>query len=192
MPYFISAGDPNWDEYREIAADVLEPPISLFEYIKPWTANTAVLQFSDTPGPPPKAESAGEPSRQLSTEEMVDTFQKEQKATSEDALWQISNMTAKCRANGIKRVFGGYDGGDDESFTHFRRIEMSDGRVISGQSIDGTLAEDCEGLVANATAALMGRFGAGEFALYGAVVIDFDACTITDETDIDVVFKEEE
>jgi hypothetical protein len=49
---------------------------------------------------------------------------------------------------------------------------------------------DCEQLIENAAFALMGTYDAGEFVLRGALVIDFDACTITDEGDADVVFGE--
>jgi hypothetical protein len=36
----------------------------------------------------------------------------------------------------------------------------------------------------------MGRFDAGEFMLRGALIIDFEACTITDEQNPDVVFSD--
>jgi hypothetical protein len=42
--------------------------------------------------------------------------------------------------------------------------------------------------VNNAVSALLGSFDAGEFVLRGAVIIDFHACTITDEKDADIVF----
>jgi hypothetical protein len=87
---------------------------------------------------------------------------------------------------GVKRVFGRYDGGGDESFTHVLGIEMSDGGVIPAAPHDGT--EDIAELVEDAAAALMGHFDVGSFVLYGVVIIDFDACTITDEKNADVVF----
>jgi len=100
-------------------------------------------------------------------------------------------MTAKCRASGIKLVLGGYDGGGDESFTHLRSIEMGDGRVISVESIPSEIRDiDYGQLIEHAAFALVGRHDAGELVLRGAVVIDFDACTITDEKDIDLVFRE--
>jgi hypothetical protein len=34
----------------------------------------------------------------------------------------------------------------------------------------------------------MGTFDAGEFVVHGVLVIDFDACTITDEKNADVIF----
>jgi len=191
MPYYIGAGEPEWDEYMAMMEDdVTEPPISLFKYVVPWTAKTAVLQFPATPGPQPQDLSA-DPDPQLPPgQQWVARFENEQKFASELALWKLSSMTAKCRAGGVKRVFGHYDGGGDESFTYFRGIEMSDGRLIRAESTHGeTRGIDCDELIADAAFALMGRhFDAGEFVLHGAVVIDFDACTITDESNIDVVF----
>jgi hypothetical protein len=193
MPYYIGAGEPEWDEYMEIAEDVAGPPISLFKYVEPWTAMTAVLPFPETPGPRPQAEKTDPAPRQLSPEQMLERFQNEQKHLSELALWELSSATAKCRDNGIKRVFGAYDGGGDESFAHFRSIEMSDGRVISAEPIDEeTKGINCSQLIEQAAFALMGRHDAGEFFLRGALVIDFHACTITDEKDFDVVFGEQD
>jgi hypothetical protein len=98
-------------------------------------------------------------------------------------------MTAACRAAGVKRVFGRYDGGNDESFTHFQGVEMSDGRVIEADELGKmSPAVDYQALVDDAVSAFMGSYGAGEFFWYGAVVIDFDTCTLTDEKNEDVVF----
>jgi hypothetical protein len=87
---------------------------------------------------------------------------------------------------GVKRVFGRYDGGGDESFTHVLGVETSDGRVIRAAPHDGT--EGVAQLVENAVAALMGHFGTGPYTLRGVVIIDFDACAITDERNADIVF----
>jgi hypothetical protein len=192
MPYYVGAGDPEWDEYSTRAEVEGDPPISLFKYVEPWTAMTAVLRFPETPGPRPEAKKADPASpKRLSTKQLIEKFEQEQKHVSELALWELSSATAKCRAGGIKRVFGGYDGGGDESFAHFRRIEMSDGRVIPAEVVrEETKGIDCFQLIEHAAFALMGLHDAGEFVLRGAVVIDFDACTITDEKDIDVVFSE--
>jgi hypothetical protein len=190
MPYYIGVGDPEWDEYLTIVEDDnAAEPISLFKYVEPWTAKTTALQFSETPGPRPERKNAEPAPQQLSPEQLFERFEKEQKAGSELALWELSNMVAKCRAGRVKRVFGGYDGGEDESFAHFRSIEMSDGRMISAELIgEDTAGINCFQLIEDAVFALMGRHDAGEFVLRGAVVIDFDACTITDERDVDVVF----
>jgi hypothetical protein len=121
---------------------------------------------------------------------LLENFEKQQKYLSELALWKISGVTAKFRAAGVKRVFGRYDGGGDESFTHYRGIEMSDGRVISAaESIGEKIgAQEIGQLIEDAASALLGSFDAGEFVVRGALAIDFEACTITDERNVDVVF----
>jgi len=186
MPYYLGAGEPEWDEYMTMLEDSdgdAEPPISLFKYVEPWTAGTTVLQFPATPGPQPEENNA-DPAL-----EWIERYKNQRKLFSDRSLWNISRATAKCRARGIKRVFGDYDGGGDESFTHFRSIEMSDGRVLPADSIRAeTTGIDCEQLILDAASALMGYFDAGEFVLHGSVVIDFDACTVTDERDANVVF----
>jgi hypothetical protein len=183
MPYYVGAGEPEWDEYCERAeTDYFDgPPVALFKYVEPWHAKTTVLSFPETAGLEPEA-----PQR---TAYRIEDFEKMQDALSAHALWKVSGMTAKCRALGVKRVFGSYDGGGDESFTHLHGVEMSDGRVIE----PNVLRQEAHGvgydqLIENAASALLGRFDAGEFVLRGAVIIHFDACTITDEKNADVVF----
>jgi hypothetical protein len=204
---------PEWDEYMEMEETHNgEPPVSLFQYIEPPQANKTVLSFRDTPGPEPEIpqraayrpppvrkrgffarlfgqKEAMAESPQLSTEQWLENFRIEEKAASAHALWKVSGLTATCRALGVKRVFGSYDGGGDESFTYYHGIEMSDGRMISEELLRKVAEDiDCHELVENAVSAIMGGFDAGEFKLYGAVIIDFDACTITDEKDAGIVF----
>jgi hypothetical protein len=214
MPYYIDEEMPEWEEYwkREEAGGG-ESPASLFTYIEPLQANTTVLPFADTPGPepevpqrtaysPPPVRKPGFFARlfgqkavlvtetpRLSTEQLLENFRIEEEAASAHALWKVSGLTATCRALGVKRVFGSYDGGGDESFTHYHGVEMRDSRALS-EEVLCKVAEDIDGdqLVEDAVTALMGRYGAGEFILRGAVIIDFDAYTITDEKDADVVF----
>jgi hypothetical protein len=173
MPYYIDEEMPGWEEYWKREETGGEAPVSLFTYIEPWQAGT-VLRFPDTPGPEPKPPQRGSYSDE---------------ADSAHALWKVSGLTAKCRALGVKRIFGSYDGGNDESFTSYHSIELSDSRLLTEELLR-KLAEDvdCEQLVEDAVAALMGSYGAGPFVLHGAVVIDFEACTITDEKDVNVVF----
>jgi hypothetical protein len=175
MPYYVGEEMPEWDEYREWErrGGRGERPLSLFKYIEPEQARTTVLPFPATPGPEPELpQDAGD------LEDM--------EAVSAHALWEVSGQTATCRDRGVKRIFGRYDGGGDESFTYVLGIEMSDGRVIPAAAPhDGT--EGSAQLVENAVAALMGLYGEGPYTLHGVVIIDFDACTITDEGNADVV-----
>jgi hypothetical protein len=202
----------DWDE-DDIDYEV---PKSLFKYIEPWQANATVLSFSETPGPEPEiperipyfrnaspAPSQGFFARLFGTEpapaaqrpqptseqQWLENFRKIEEATCVHSLWKVARMTVPCRALGVKRVFGSFDGGGDESFTYFKAVEMRDGRVIPADELQREVrGVDCEHLVENAAQALMGGFDAGSFKLHGVLTIDFDACTITDETNADVVF----
>jgi hypothetical protein len=209
MPFYVGAGDPEWEAY--LAQSETDNPVPLFQYIEPWQAGTTVLQFAEAPGAEPEAPQdivsdiassrppAPRPSffarlfgRQAaapSLQELVEGANRRRQAACARALWKISSVTATFRAAGVSRVFGSYDGGEDESFTHLHGVEMSDGRVIETEEVRNTAQTvDYDQLVEDAVSALMGHYGAGEFMLRGALVIDFDACTITDEKNADVVF----
>jgi hypothetical protein len=214
MPYYVGAGEPEWDEYlAQSETDWVSEPVSLFKYVEPWQAETTVLRFDEAPGAEPEAphdtayRQPYTPRRgffarllgkqatsvaqtpQPSPEQLFENFKKRQRAASARALWKVSGMVAACRMGGVKRVFGSYDGGGDESFTHLHGAEMADRRVIGPDELRKTVqAVDYDELVGQAVSALMGRFDAGEFVLRGAVIIDFDTCTITDEKNADVVF----
>jgi hypothetical protein len=185
MPYYVGEDMPEWGDYmaREESGGG-EPPAVLFKYVEPLQSHAAVVAFPDTPGPEPVIP----PRPKYSPDTWYDSYTKEQQAMAAHALWKISGLTAACRALGVKRVFGSYDGGGDESFTHFHGFEMRDSRAVTEETLR-KVAEDIDGgeLVDHAVTALMGSYGAGEFRLYGAVIIDFDACTITDEQDAGVV-----
>jgi hypothetical protein len=103
-------------------------------------------------------------------------------------MWKVSNMVAQCRSSGVKRIYGRYDGGGDESFTHLYEAEMNDGRKIAPDALPKGAGVDFEQLFEMAIFAIMGSYDGGEFVLRGAAVIDFEACTITDEKNADVVF----
>ncbi len=186
MPYYVGEDMPEWSEFRENEeASGDGPPVSLFKYIEPWQANAAVLPFPDTPGPEPEL-----PQRTAySQENWLENFRREQNKASAHALWEVSGRTATCRAAGVKRIFGRYDGGGDESFTYFDGVEMRDGRVVTAELFSREARGiDCGQVVEKAVSALMATFDAGEFILHGVVIVDFDACTITDEKNADVVF----
>jgi hypothetical protein len=147
---------PEWDEGWDTESG--DPPESLFAYVEPWVANTTVLAFPETPGPepetpqraafydPPRAPKPGFVARLFgkkappempprSPEQFAEDYTKMQKAIAAHALWTVSVLAARCRALGLRRVFGIYDGGGDESFTDFRGIEMNDGRVITAAEL---------------------------------------------------------
>jgi hypothetical protein len=187
MPYYVGEDMPEWEQYIEESEETGSsgPPVSCFKYIEPWQADATVLQFPATPGLEPEL-----PQRvAYSPENWLENYRKAEKAAAAHALWKVSGLTATCRALGVKRVFGSYDGGGDESFTYYHGLETSDGRLITEELLRKIAKDiDCPALVEDAVSALMGTFDAGAFILHGAVIIDFEACTITDEKDAGVVF----
>jgi hypothetical protein len=77
------------------------------------------------------AESAPQPTPQ----ELFENYKARRKADAAHALWKVSVLASRCRILGVRRVFGSYDGGGDESFTDFRGVEMSDGSVVTAESL---------------------------------------------------------
>jgi hypothetical protein len=54
MPYYIGAGEPEWDNYIELLEEDSERPLrTLLKYIEPWEAKTMAVSFPATPGPEP-------------------------------------------------------------------------------------------------------------------------------------------
>ena len=127
MPYYVGAGEPEWDEYLDLSeSDTFSEPVSLFKYVEPWQAETTVLRFSETPGAEPEVpqrtaySQPSTPKRgfftrllgkqaapvaetpQLSPGQLFENFKK-RKAVSARALWKVSGMTALCREAGVKR-----------------------------------------------------------------------------------------
>jgi hypothetical protein len=190
MPYYVGEDMPEWDVYLDDETNIVEPAQSLFKYVRPWHANVTILPFLETPGSKPEfPQPSPDGSPPVSKPGFfARLFGQKTPPAAETPLRKVSRLTAECRALGVKRVFGSYDGGGDESFTYFDGVEMSDGRVIKANSL-GREARgiDCGQLVEDAVSALMGRFDAGPFILHGVVIVDFDACTITDEKNADVV-----
>jgi hypothetical protein len=205
----------SWDRPEADPDPDYEVPQSLFRYVEPWRARATVLSFYETPETEPEIprrlpypmdpapaskqgffarlfgkEPATEPATpQPSLDEWAKNLGKVAEAECAHALWKVSTLTARCRALGVKRVYGSYDGGNDESFTSFHGIMMRDGRVIAAElAREDTRGIDCDRLVENAAHALMGGFDAGNFQLHGVLTIDVDASTITDEKNADVVF----
>src|SRR5262245_42473466 len=110
MPYYVGAGDPEWDEYLERSETDWsdEPPQSLFKYVAPEKAETSVLRFPEAPGAEPEApqdsvyRQPSSPGRgffarlfgkqaeipTLSTEQLLERYAKMEKAISAHALWK--------------------------------------------------------------------------------------------------------
>jgi hypothetical protein len=180
MPYYFGEDMPEWEAFFE--NDDVEPviPPDVFKYVEPWAKDATVIAFPDVPGP-----ELEEPV--YTPTNFSEYFEKSQAFQSTQATNKISMLAKKCRELKVKRVLGSYQGGNDEGFTRFQGLVMADGRRIEPVDSlpDGI---DFEGMIDAAVTALMGSWGAGPYELIGAVMIDIDASTITDEKDRDAVF----
>ena len=133
------------------------------------------------------------PAPQFDAQRWHEEFLKEQASLSARGLHDVASVASVLRAKGVRYLRGYYDGGGDESFTYLQTIELADGRTFSSEVPDEDLPNEitqgeCEDAVRYACDAMMGRFDAGEFTLHGALIIDLEECTISDETDRDAVF----
>ncbi|RTL73234.1 MAG: hypothetical protein EKK41_00630 [Hyphomicrobiales bacterium] len=133
----------------------------------------------------------------------LNNFHLRQKREAQQALVRVAHWAAAFRALGVSRVLMRYDGGNDEGFIHFEAFELADGRRLAwkeeGASEVARRAVEAAGRPANdrafedyghleilvdAAIAFMGPgFGTGPYEMFGAITIDCEACTLTDETD---------
>jgi hypothetical protein len=219
MPYYIGEEDPEWDAYSELEEAEKPPSQTLLKYIEPWEAKTTVASFPKTPGPEPevppeisypfapstnrerkpgliarlfgKKSTPPTPQAQISPEDYWESWQQRQSALCAHDMWKVSDMAAQCRALGVKRIYGRYDGGGDESFTCLYGAELNDGRKIAPDALPKGSGVDFEQLFEMAIFAILGSYDAGGFVLRGAAVVDFEACAITDEKNADIVFGDD-
>jgi hypothetical protein len=214
MPYYIGEDMPEWEKHyaSDEGDNGGELDKSLYKYILPENANATIVHFSDDPGLrpgpvpdelyyPPPAQKIGffarlfgkkpEPEIPAPTQEQIwENYQQRAKATAAHALWEFNNATKARRDMGIKRVIGSYDGGNDESFTNFQSVELNDGSRFGPANLPAHLkVETFQAIIDQAVDILMGSYGEGPFDLRGAVTVDFETCTITDEKDRDIVFQ---
>lgn len=154
----------------------------------------------------PAAPPAPRPERkvEIGSEEWLANYHIEQKRRSEEALERVAVTAAALRENGVRKLLLRYDGGNDEGFTHFEALEMADGRRLTKgdaeavkaigaavKAIDGDSGDTADfetygylEMLDDAAIAFLGPgFGTGPFEMYGAITIDCEACTMTDEAD---------
>jgi hypothetical protein len=152
------------------------------------------------------------PEIEIGSPEWMANFHVEQKRKAEEALERVAVWAAAFRAAGVRRVLIRYDGGNDEGFTHFEALEMADGSRLTSQdarasdvvrtAIEATGDKsDTNGfekygyleILDDAAVAFLGPgFGTGPYELFGAITVDCEACTITDEKDPSRAFPEGE
>jgi hypothetical protein len=209
MPFYIGEEMPEWGEWDSELGD---PAPSAFKYILPTNAGSGSVSFPPEPGakpiPEPPRQTAPPTSERRSlfdkllgrrsprrapaprsAKDIFEQLAQEDAAREKLSLWEISQEALALRNMGVRRVFGAYDGGNDESFAHPRGIEMRNGEWISAERAQALLShERLEALIEHAANVIMGRHDAGPFVLRGALAIDVEACTITDERDSDKEF----
>jgi hypothetical protein len=212
MPYYFGADSPGWDEYEQRleAETSARGPLDRFTYVEPWEAKTSLLHFSRTPRTASERDAADQRAIRRpgtiengSPEEWVANYHAEQKREAEEALESVAIWAAAFRAAGVRRVLIRYDGGNDEGFTHFEALELADGSRLTRQDArardvvraaieatgDKLQTNEFEKygyleILADAVVAFLGPgFGTGEYEMFGAITVDCEACTITDEKD---------
>ena len=154
----------------------------------------------------------GHPEIEIGSTEWLANFHAEQKRKAEEALERVAVWAAAFRAAGVGRVLIRYDGGNDEGFTHFEALEMADGSRLTSQDARASdivrAAIEATGdksdthslekygyleILDDAVAAFLGPgFGTGPYEMFGAITVDCEACTITDEKDPSRAFPEDE
>lgn len=121
-----------------------------------------------------------------------------------------SALIAEVRRLGARRIYGRYDGGNDEGFAWLDRVEFANGETLSAKQtaerlrdsgaqsrlIEAGFITQIENysahqqfddiirysLVEDWATRLLGRgFGTGEYYLYGAFTADLEAGTLTDD-----------
>jgi hypothetical protein len=139
------------------------------------------------PVPPPEWEPTGTLSE---PEQFALEWEKQEKSINANAIYNVSKHAQTLRELGVKRFFARYDGGNDEDFVHFIGVEMTNGQKLAR---DEAKFPSVEAIANSAVTALMGGgFGTGPFEVFGAITIDCEACTITDEKDTNLVFIDPE
>jgi hypothetical protein len=148
---------------------------------------------------------------EIGSPERMENYHAAQKRKAEEALERVAVWAAAFRAAGVRRVLMRYDGGNDEGFTHFEALEMADGRRLTRQDptardvvraaieatgdkvyLDGFDKHGYLEILDDAAVAFLGPgFGTGSYEMFGAITIDCEGCTITDEQDPSRTFPED-
>jgi hypothetical protein len=148
---------------------------------------------------------------EIGSPEWMENFRAEQKRKAEEALERVAVWAAAFRSAGVRQVLMRYNGGNDEGFSEFEALVMADGSRLTEQ--DPTTGDFVRVAMAtagvkvdlggfanygyldifdDAAVALLGPgYGTGPYEMFGAITIDCEACTITDEKDPNRAFPED-
>jgi hypothetical protein len=143
---------------------------------------------------------------------------RQERAQDQRRLQLFAVMVPALREIGGRRAYCRYDGGNDEGFAWLDSIEMRDGTRINADSVAQRLGDiqvqdklcaanimkrahgvsDREQLkdfvrywlCSEWASMLLGNsFGTGEYSMYGAFIVDLEACTVNDDPRADPVVE---
>jgi hypothetical protein len=220
MPYCFGEGDPGWDELMEGDA-ARAPKVSQFYYLTPpdMGGPPSPVRFSDQV-PAPRGAAPAAPSlldrllgRRPGAEAMLGQEREAERARSSQQ-W-LALIVAALREIGVRRVYGRYDGGNDEGFAWLDHVALASGERLTPDEAARRLAATrlrerladaglwhaqwgagekamrdvaLDALVTECAVNLLGGgYGTGPFYMYGAFTVDLDACTIVDDRDAEPI-----
>lgn len=147
----------------------------------------------------------------------VEADMKAQKARGFSSRQRLFAVTVPAlRALGVRQLYGRYDGGNDEGFSWLDNALLRDGTRIDADALAQRLMElkfldqlTAGGVMKRvdrmseldqlrsfirdwmctewATLLLGGSYGAGEYVMFGAFVVDLDDCTVVDDPKADPI-----
>ncbi len=161
-------------------------------------------------GPRARQEAPPSPRAQpeIGSAEWTKNYEKEQQQEAAQALYRVAVAAAALRSHGVNKVFVSYDGGNDEGFARLESLELG-GRQVTRSDPEAKAAINAASVAAcgrEADADMFERFGDVEFAddaaiafvgpgfgtgpyeMVGAIIIDCEACTLTDVKDRHEIF----
>lgn len=216
MPYHYGEGDPGWDELGDEA-----PRATSFRYLPPpdFGGSPEPTRFSDVPPAPRAATPDPVAPPQTFWDRLLGRrrfpplrpWEERQEEEKHRCLHAIALATAALRQIEVSRLYGRYDGGNDEGFAWLDHAVARSGGRLSVDDLAARLADTdllerlaaeklafireditdrveivrsviSDGFAVDCAVLLLGSgFGTGPYWLYGAFTVDLDACTITDD-----------
>lgn len=224
MPYCFGELDPGWDDLED------NPPhVKSFYYLPPpdFGGEPDPVHFSDMPPPPRPAtpDPVAPPQtfwdRLLGRRRVAPLRPWEQRRQEEMQRCRhgIALNTAALRQIGVARIYGRYDGGNDEGFAWLDHAVTGTGEKLSLDELATRLAETDllerllavklafvrdedndrvaimrsiagDGFSVDCAMLLLGNgFGTGAYWLYGAFTVDIDRCTIVDDRNAEPIVE---
>jgi hypothetical protein len=147
MPYYFGEGDPGWDELMgEDDEDHRPPKVSQFRYLPPPDLGGPPhpVRFSDQVPEPVASRPQPAPSlldRLLGRRQRAPaavrhpTWREHQREQERRGQHWLALVAQALREIGARRVYGRYDGGNDEGFAWLDHVELRSGeRLAAGEA----------------------------------------------------------